>query len=121
MTISTQSLGILGEQLIATQLKNQGFIILAQNYRKLGGEIDIIAKRNDVIVFVEVKTRRDPLFDMSEVITLSKQRKIISVAKLYIAENKIYDYVCQFDVALIAWHDTSPEINYIENAFNEGQ
>jgi len=111
---SKKSVGNYGEQLVAHQLERHGYTIQERNYTKQYGEIDIIASKNDVIAFVEVKNRFNPLFDMTELIPRSKQRKIAAVAKAYLANYHTTDVTCRFDVALVT---ESQEISYIENAF----
>lgn len=112
----TKQLGNRGEQAVANYLKQRGFTILARNYRQRYGEIDIIVRKNDIIAFVEVKTRRVVSFDTGQVITPNKQRKIIRTAKQYLM-NIPEEVVGRFDVALLEYADESPHITYIENAF----
>lgn len=140
MSISTQNLyqfrlqaGIGGEQYVACSLENQGYQILALNYRvHRVGEIDIIALRDNYIICVEVKTRRISRFmsrkmPMGVLIPPSKQRKLIKTAKYYLSKNGYSEnnYHIRFDVALVLM---SPESSgdkieqfilerYIPNAF----
>lgn len=116
MTLSTKTTGNQGELAVVKKLRHDGFIILHQNYQIRQGEIDIIAQKDDLIVFVEVKTRKHQYFSLSQVITPSKQRKIISTAKWFIAQNKIVDKVLRFDVALVT-EGKIYTIEYIQNAF----
>lgn len=110
-------LGREGEAFVAEYMAKQGFSILEQNYRKRYGEIDLIAVNHDTIAFIEVKMRQSSYFDSSEVIVPSKQRKIIAVAKEYIARHHHEDKICRFDVALVEGSLNNPEITYLENAF----
>jgi putative endonuclease len=112
-----KTLGHQGEDAVAHKLSANEFTILARNFRKKGGEIDIIARKKDLIIFVEVKTRKAKYFALSEIITFSKQRKIITTALLYILEHKLRDVALRFDIALVQKINTLLEINYIENAF----
>ncbi len=111
---SKKSVGNYGEQLVANQLEREGYTIQARNYTKRYGEVDIIASKKDVIAFVEVKNRFNPLFDMTELIPRSKQRKLAAVAKAFLAHYHTTEVTCRFDVALVT---RSQEISYIENAF----
>lgn len=115
----TQKLGAQGELLTVQYLQDQGFQILACNYKKFFGEIDIIAKRNDIITFVEVKTRSNVTISMHELIAPSKQRKIIQVARSFIStlENQTDNTVYRFDVALIHAQQDKNQLTYIPNAF----
>lgn len=114
-------LGIEGENLVKIYLEQNGFKILESNYKTKQGEVDIVAIKNSVLVFVEVKLRVNPKFYLSELITFSKQNKIIQAALHYIStkaqnlgkENLIY----RFDVALVESSDHN--ITYIENAFTK--
>ena len=112
-------LGKQGEDLVAHNLEQNGFSILARNYRKRYGEIDVIATKGDLLVFIEVKTRRNPLFDTTEVITPRKQQKMIMVAKEFLASHAITDKACRFDVAILEKQKDTLHITYIENAFTE--
>ncbi|MGA9530701.1 MAG: YraN family protein, partial [Candidatus Babeliales bacterium] len=74
-----------------------------------------IAQKDELLVFIEVKWRKIVPFDIGEVITATKQKKIIQVAQDYIARHALHSMLCRFDVALIKGH--SMKIEYIENAF----
>ena len=112
--------GQQSEIFIAHHLRSQGFTILEQNYKKFFGEIDIIAQKKDLIVFVEVKARKNSKISMLELVRPSKQHKIILVAKSYIGRHNLYNATCRFDVALLHIVDNKqPELNYIANAFCE--
>lgn len=113
-------LGREAERKTAQYLLQNGFRIIELNYRKNHGEIDIIATAPDLLVFVEVKMRQNNYFDLSDVITLGKQRKIIAVAKEYIGRNGWQERSYRFDVALLQGTENNLELTYISNAFNEG-
>ncbi len=116
----TKLLGNAGELFVVDYLQKHGFIICAQNYRKFFGEIDVIACKKQLYVFVEVKTRRSATMPMGQLISPIKQQKIIKTAQTFIAEQQLSrNNVCRFDVALLVQHDTSFTMNYIENAFTK--
>lgn len=93
--------GKLGEEYCCKYLEKNGYKILKRNFHSRYGEIDIIAENNDVIAFVEVKTRKnDSLVLAEEAISLSKQRKIILTAECFL-ENRIEDFIPRFDVITI--------------------
>ncbi|MCL5436593.1 MAG: YraN family protein [Candidatus Dependentiae bacterium] len=122
MTTQLRSFGNRGESLVVAHLKKQGFVIVARNYAQRGGEIDIIAERRDVRAFVEVKTRADRYFSLSELITRQKQRKIIATAYQYNATHGWKNnLVHRFDVALLVEQNGSHELTYIPNAFAPGE
>lgn len=109
-----------GEQAVANFLQRKGFTILSRNYTVKGGEIDIIAADLTTVVFVEVKARRDHYFDSGQVITPSKQQKIIYTAKTYLSTHPdLFDKICRFDVALVEQRDQQQKITYIPHAFVE--
>jgi putative endonuclease len=112
-------LGNQGEQATIEHLQREGFHILDHNYYKKCGEIDIIARKDEVIAFVEVKLRSNHYFNTSEVINFSKQKKIIATARYYLLEHNLVDIVIRFDVALVSLAEGSSSISYIQNAFTQ--
>ncbi|GMU19451.1 MAG: hypothetical protein AMXMBFR12_06430 [Candidatus Babeliales bacterium] len=114
------NLGKEAEEKVADLLRKQGFVIVEYNYRKRNGEIDLIATKASLMIFVEVKMRQHQYFDLSDVITSSKQRKIISVAKEYIARKGTENQSYRFDVALLQGTPQRLDVQYIPNAFTEG-
>ena len=120
MVTTKRSDGDIAEAFVAAQLELDGYKIIARNYQKFYGEIDIIAEKGDVLAFVEVKMRRSNVISMKEIITYSKQKKIITVAKEYISRFRVRDRVCRFDAALVFVDGQSTlHMNYIPNAFQE--
>ncbi len=103
------------EQIAGSYLSGQGLTILARNYRCKKGEIDLIARDGDTIVFVEVKYRKDSRLGFpSESVDTRKQRKIRSVAQWYLY--MCHDdgtTCCRFDVISIL----GDRIRWIKNAF----
>ncbi|MCX5922240.1 MAG: YraN family protein [Candidatus Dependentiae bacterium] len=112
-------LGSQAEELVALQLTKKGFAIMELNYKQKFGEIDVIARKDSLLIFVEVKMRTNNHFDLAEVITHSKQQKIIRTASHYLAYNKYEDSECRFDVALVQLENNMPQITYIPNAFEK--
>lgn len=116
LTTYKKIVGDFGEDLVEEYLRNKGYDILDRNFRKPFGEIDIIARIDEIVVFVEVKTRKNKDFaNPSEAVTISKQQKIIKASQAYLMENDLTDSIIRFDVAEVIRVDG--EINYIENAF----
>jgi putative endonuclease len=114
-----QSLGILGEDLACAELLRRGYAILARRYRTRFGEIDIITERDDVVVFVEVKTRRSGRFGTAaEAIPLGKRRRIGAMALDYLAWTGRLTRRCRFDVVAIDGVGTpAMTVRVIEDAF----
>lgn len=106
------------EHFVATRLEQEGFILLERNYQKPYGEIDLIARKADVIAFVEVKMRRSHTGLIHGVVNQTKQRKIALVAKEYIARHHIGNSVYRFDVAFVFIdQENRLQLEYIANAF----
>ncbi len=115
--MSTKPKGFLGEAHVVTWLQQNGYTVLRQNYATKLGDIDIIAKKDNTVSFIEVKTRFTTYFDLSELITPSKQRKIILTARRYIALYGNHNNIYRFDVALVEKTPEGLVVSYIENAF----
>lgn len=106
--------GKIGEELSLTYLKQKGYKILHKNYVNVLGEIDIIARKKNVVVFVEIKTRSSNKFGLpSESVTRQKQNKIKQVASLFLKQKGWLEKDCRFDVIEVL----DRQINHIENAF----
>jgi len=100
-------------------LKEQGYELLSKNYRCSYGEIDVIALREKVISFVEIKTRRHHYLGApEEAVDLRKQKKIAQVAQYYLKQTNQSDAASAFDVLAITWKEGSlPEFKLIKDAF----
>lgn len=108
--------GFCFEEIAKRYLQSNNYLILDTNFYCRLGEIDIIALKNSVICFVEVKGRKNIDFGYPrEYVTPSKIRKIIAAAKYYLMKKSYSDLNCRFDVLEII--EDKKEINYIENAF----
>ena len=106
--------GDAGEILAQKYLKKQKYKILDTNYKNKVGEIDIIAQKNKMLVFIEVKARETLAFGRPcEAVNLHKQNKIRACAEIYILKNKLQSVAVQFDVIEIL----GEQINHIQNAF----
>lgn len=110
--------GNQGELLAAKQMQKLGYTILEQNYRSPYGEIDIIAEKDKVLVFTEVKFRKGTEKGLpAEAVNWKKQQHIIETAKAYLAEHDIADKDCRFDVAEVLEENEQKYFRYTENAF----
>ena len=111
-------IGAAGEDFAAQYLRERGYKIICRNYHESAGEIDIIAEKNGFTVFAEVKTRKqNSMCSGLEAVNLSKQKKIIKTALMYIMKNNI-NLQPRFDVIEI-YTGTKDEfkVNHIRNAF----
>lgn len=112
--MNTKVIGVAGETIAKNYLKNNGYKVLGENFSNKIGEIDLIAEKNKVLIFIEVKTRNSKKFGMpSESVNIYKQQKIRKVALSYIKKFKKFDIQSRFDVIEIL----NEKINHIENAF----
>lgn len=113
-------LGNRGERLAAKYLRKQGFKILARQYRTRMGELDLIARDGDVVVFVEVKTRKHAAAGHPvEAITPAKQKKLTQLALAYLKQHRLLEHSARFDVVTVYWTDgeKQPTIEHFANAF----
>jgi len=114
----TKTTGDCGEELAAVFLRKRDMEIVETNYRFGHGEIDIIARDGDVLVFCEVKTRKSDLFGPPEyAITLRKQAQVRKIAEAYLYERGISDQICRFDVVAIRMKGGKADLRYYKNAF----
>ena len=115
-----QSLGKLGENLACTALTQRGYAIISTRYRTKVGEIDIVARDGDTLVFVEVKARAgDEFGGAAAAVTAWKQRKVALMAMDYLARHRLDDQPCRFDVVTVDIADGQPpRIEVYRNAFD---
>lgn len=116
-----QQYGRKGESLAVSHLKKNGYRVLEQNYRTKTGEIDIIAKDGDVIVFIEVKARQTSAYGNPKyAVTWTKQQKIARSALTYLKSTNQMGKRARFDVVAIhpAEDPDRPSIEIIKNAFD---
>ena len=115
--MNKRKFGIIGEKIAQGYLINKGFKILETNFYTKRGEIDIIAKKNDCIIFVEVKTRTSLEFGTPAMaVNSSKKKHIKSTAKIFLHLNRLYKYNVRFDVIEVFIKDGKCNINHIEGA-----
>jgi putative endonuclease len=114
-----EDLGAWGEQLALEFLKGQGLQILERNYRIPGGEIDLIARDRDWLVFLEVKTRRSDYFGLPcEAVGLRKQARIIKATQHFLQKHRMADEWLRFDVlGILLKVGKKADIQWIKDAF----
>lgn len=119
MTFERLRLGLRGEELAREFLEKSGYRIVLCNYRCKLGEIDIIARDGETLVFIEVKTRTDSAFGSpAAAVTLKKQRQISRAAQWYLAEHGLFGAPARFDViAIVRRKSGRPQIELIADAF----
>ena len=117
---SRKKLGFKAEEIAAAYLEEKGFEILKRNFRWQGGEIDIIAKDEDEVVFIEVRSLTEGTLNPAETISRWKKERIIRTALYYLAAQGIYDEVsCRFDFLGIRFKNGKPLIEHIKDAFRD--
>ena len=108
-------LGQTGEDLACYYLSNLGYEIIQRNFRYRKGEIDIIAKDKDEVVFIEVKTRSSGDYgEPAEAVTARKKKHIFRTAQLFLKINNIEDAYTRFDVIEIYFYKNKYYIHHIK-------
>jgi putative endonuclease len=114
-----KELGKKGEGVALRFLKRRGYRIVEKNYVCKMGEMDIIAKEKDTLVFIEVKTRTSTMFGPPQLaVNSSKQRQLSKVALNYLKEKHLEDVKARFDVVAILLRQKGEEIELIKDAFD---
>ena len=112
------SVGKIGEDLAAKFLEEKGYNIIERNYRFGHGELDIIAEKDNILIFIEVKTKKHGDFGAPiNWIKRGKQLQMGRIARGYLYERNITDRDCRFDVVLVNWEHGLWKIDHLENAF----
>lgn len=115
MKRKNREIGAFYERLAGDYLEKQGYTILEYNFTCRTGEIDIIAKEKEYLVFCEVKYRKNnEKGNPFEAVNTGKQRKISECALCYLKQKQLYDTPCRFDVIGILGDD----IELLKNAFD---
>lgn len=118
MTRKRLELGVLGEKLALKEVRARGYRGIIRNYSCKLGEIDIIARDGDTLVFIEVKTRRNRSTGYAkEAVNLKKRRQLSKVALYYMKTNGCFDSRARFDVVAVNVGDEEPKIEIVKNAF----
>ena len=119
---NTHNIGLLGEKIARSHIKDMGMIVLLSNYQEsLIGEIDIICLDQNTLVFVEVKTRIGNYESLKSSIDKKKMRRIFSTANNYRAKLNISSFPYRFDVAEILLSSKKKLLmfNYWVNSFTK--
>ena len=118
MSDATKILGQAGEDFSAKFLESRGYKIIDRNFKIRSAEIDIIAEKDNTIIFVEVKTRSNIRHGLPvEAVNLKKQKRIITAASVFLQDEKYFDFNCRFDVIEVYSVDDELKLRHIENAF----
>lgn len=120
MSCYNKTIGNYGENLSLKHLIKNNYKILDTNFRTSYGEIDIVATINNIIVFLEIKSRYTDSFGKAiESITYYKQKQIIKLSKYYIHKYNLYNYNVRYDIIEVYFNNRNNlyKLNHIIDAF----
>ena len=110
-------LGELGEELAVEELEKKGYEIVERNWRYKKAEIDIIARKNNILAIVEVKTRSSDYFgDPQDFVNSKKIKMLVEAVNKYVV-SKDLDIEVRFDIIAIIKNENQLTIEHLEDAF----
>lgn len=115
--ISRVAQGSQAEDLARHFLEARGLKLVTRNFRCHSGELDLIMRDGEQLVFVEVRSRRHTRYGTpAESVTRTKQQRLLRTAAFYLQHQRL-DLPCRFDVVAILQPDGEPQVEWIRNAF----
>lgn len=109
------------ETFVCRYLQKRGLKLLTRNYHSRGGEIDLIMRHDHVLVFIEVRFRRNSAYGSAvETVDHRKQARIIQTAEQYLQRHGLSHECCRFDVVGVSPAGRGYQIQWIQNAFEQG-
>ena len=118
MKTVAQQMGRKAEDQAVRFIRKKGFVIEAQNYHYQRAEIDIIAKKRRLLVFIEVKARSNDQFGNPETFVSTKQKNLVRTAATHYILTHDWRYAIRFDIiALLQQHDGPLQLTHFEDAF----
>ncbi|RXT15098.1 YraN family protein [Ammoniphilus sp. CFH 90114] len=122
--MSSVQRGRYGEDTAVRFLQDRDYLILDRNVRLLRYEVDVVAQKDNTIIFIEIKARTNEGFGKGvEYVTVAKQKKLIRTACLYLKQHSLEHYLIRFDVISItldSTNGTAKKIEHYINAFEVG-
>lgn len=114
-----KQMGITGETVALEYLQKRGYRLVRRNFVCKAGEIDLIMHKDDMLVFVEVRSRKSNLYgEPSETVNRKKQDKIRKTAAYFLYTNPSFErYYCRFDVISIVWQEDTAAVEWLPDAF----
>jgi len=113
-----REIGRWGEIKAKKFLEEKGYKIISENFRVKQGEIDLIVTKKKNLVFVEVKTRKTEFFGPPQAaVNFKKQKKIKTIAKIFLMRNRYNNYIKRFDVISIIYGNDKVSIEHFKNTF----
>jgi putative endonuclease len=116
-----QRLGDLGEKAAEELLAGQGYRIVARKHRCARGEIDLVAEQGELLVFVEVRTRKTSAFGgPEETVGAAKQQRLVRAARDFLARWRGPPRGARFDVVAVVDDPAGPRLAHFPGAFDAG-
>jgi putative endonuclease len=112
--------GLAAEELACRHLERAGMTVVARNYRAAGGEIDVVARKGDLLVFVEVRSREDAAFGSpEETVGFTKRRRIVVASRQYLSTVPVTSWrEARFDVVVVEGSGDNATIRHYPAAFD---
>ena len=119
--VDRSRLGSEAEERCVAWLERAGYCIRERNWLAREGELDIVAERNEVLCFVEVRMRSTAVWgDPSHTVSFSKQRRVVKAALHYLFAYDLREKMMRFDVVSVVGHGEKATVEHIPNAFDAG-
>ena len=124
--MNRKQIGLLGENYAAQVLRRKGLTIIARNWRCPAGELDLVARDGDVVVFVEVRTRTISTLQQNkeqrfgsvlEAVTVHKRTQVKRIAEIYLYQHRLAEQSVRFDVVFVEKAGDQLSATHIEHAF----
>ena len=118
--MSSRQIGRVAEDLALAHLCNEGLRLVQRNFCCRGGELDLVMRDGETLVFVEVRSRRGNRYGSAEEsVTATKQARLRKAAAFYLLRHPDWsNSCCRFDVIAVTQNSKDPRINWIPNAFD---
>jgi putative endonuclease len=111
--------GQRGEQIAAAYLQQRGYVILTTNWRCTRGEIDIVARKGETLVFVEVRARKQGIDSAFESVGARKQQRMVAAAQVYLSDYHLEEALWQVDIIAVSLpYNAPPAVEHVENALD---
>ena len=115
----TKELGEFGEKIALDFLKKKGYKILEKNWKRKWAEIDLVCKKGNKFIFVEVRTLKDQDFHPQESLTPFKIKSLLRSVKLYLFEKKLFEVLWQIDFLFVEIKKDKMKIWHFENQIED--
>jgi putative endonuclease len=121
MPTARTRLGTRGEDIAAAYLQQQGYLLLERNFRTRYGEVDIVTRHDDTVVFVEVRTRRAGTYGTpEESVTVRKGQRLVLAAQQYLQDNGLEQAHWCIDLVSVRMEGYAPKVTHLLDVVREG-